>query len=98
MELHVKWGSASAHQLGRVLVDSDSGSMGLVNYADEAPGQFGIRNAVNKAPRLPIVGASAAPAFNEQLQACLPFSADTAALRVMGVYPKYSRTFRSALF
>ena len=35
MKLRVNWGHASAHQLRRVLVDSDGGNAHLLTCADE---------------------------------------------------------------
>ena len=81
--MHVYWGHAAAHQLGRVLEDPDRGTMGLANLADEALEQCGVCRAFNMAPHIPIVGSSVVSPFNVKLRVDLLFSDDAIALHAM---------------
>ena len=64
MKLHLNWRHASARQLTRDLVDSEGGNSHLADSVDEVPEQCELRRAFEKAPRVPIAGASTASVFN----------------------------------
>ena len=75
-ELHVNRGHASATQLKRALVDSANGTSHLVPRVDEVLENCDVCRAFDKAPHVPIAGATTASAFNEKAQAGLPFLGD----------------------
>ena len=52
MGLRVKWGHASAQQLGRVLVDSDWDNMRPPTNADEVLEQCEVCRSFDEAPRV----------------------------------------------
>ena len=89
MKLHVNWGRASDQQSKRVLVDSDAGRVGLINFADEAPQQCEVCRLFEKVLHLPIAGTSTASYFQGELQMDLLFLDDVIASRAINTYPKY---------
>ena len=90
MKLHVNRGRASANQLKRVLLDSDGGMSHLVNRADGVLESCDMCRAFDKAPHVPIAGASAVSTFNEKVQGDLPFLGDLSVLHAMDMFSKYS--------
>ena len=68
MELRANWGRASATQLRRVSVDSDGVMSHLVNHVDTALETYDVCRAFDKAPHIPIAGATAVSACNEKVQ------------------------------
>ena len=64
--------------------------MGLANFAYEVLEQCEICRAFNKAPHIPIAGASTVSAFKEKFQADLLPLDDAGALRAMEVCSKFS--------
>ena len=90
MKLHANWGHASASQLKRILVDSDSGLSHLVAHVDSVLDTREVRRVSDKAPHLPIAGTSSVSCFNERVQADLLFLDDIIAARAMDVFSKYS--------
>ena len=89
-KLYVDWGQAAAQRLKRVLVDSNWGTVGLVNYADEVFEQCGICCASDEDPHILLAGASTVSALHEKLQMGLPFPDDAIALRATDVNSKNS--------
>ena len=68
MKLRAKWGHASATQLRRVLVDSESGMSHLVSQVGQVLETCDVCRAFDKAPHIPIAGAATVSAFNEKVQ------------------------------
>ena len=71
-------------------VDSENGNSHLVNFADEVLEHCDVCDALDKAPHVPIAGASTASVFNEKVQVDLPFSGGPIALQAVDMFPKYS--------
>ena len=94
MKLHANWGHASANQLKRILVDSDSGMSHLVAHVDSVLENCEVCRAFDKAPHLPIAGTSSVSCFNERVQVDLLFLDDIIAARAMDVFSKYSLLHR----
>ena len=90
MKLHVNWGRASASQLKRILVDSEGGNSYSVNFVDDVGENCDVRKAFEKAPYVPIAGATAVSMFNEKVQVGPQFSDDLIALHAMDICPTYS--------
>ena len=90
MKLHANWGHASASQLKRILVDSDSGMSHLVAHVDGVLDTCEVCRAFDKAPHLPIAGTSSVSCFNERVQVDLLFLDDILAAHAMDVFSKYS--------
>ena len=74
----------------RVLVDSDGGVSHSVNDVDEVLENGDVCRASDKAPHVPLAGASAVSMFNEKVQVDLLFIEDLIALRAMDAFPKDS--------
>ena len=72
------------------MVDSESGNPHVASYSDAVLERCGTCRAFDKAPRVPIVGASTASAFSEKVQVGLLFLDDISALRAMEMFPGYS--------
>ena len=89
-KFHVNWGHASATQLTRELVDSDGGMSQLVTHVDEVLGKCDARRAFDKAPHVPIAGASTVSTFIEKVQVDLLFLGDLLVVHAMDVFSKYS--------
>ena len=64
--------------------------MHLLTCVDEELARREIRQALGKAPRDPVAGASTVTMLNEKLQVDLLFLDDIIALRNMDVFSKYS--------
>ena len=72
------------------MVESDRGTMHLVNTADGFLGQCDFCRAFDKAPHAPITGLPAASMFNGGLRANLLFPGDAVALPAMDGLSKCS--------
>ena len=90
MKLHVNWGHASATQLKRVLVDSDGSMSHFAPHLEAVLGKCDVCRAFDKAPHVPIAGASAVSMFNEKAQVDLLFLGDLVVAHAMDVFSKYS--------
>ena len=90
MKLHVNLGHASAAQIKRVLVDAGGGTQSLVQHVDDVVAQCDVCKAFEKAPHIPTSGTASASMFNGRPKMDLLFSHDAIALRIMGVFSKYS--------
>ena len=90
MKFHVNWGRVSAHQLKRVLVDSDGGNSHLVNYVAGVLEHCEICRASDMAPRVPIAGTCAVSTFKEKVRVDLLFLDDIILLRDTDSTSKYS--------
>ena len=64
--------------------------MQLANYLGDVLEQRDLRRSFDAAPRAPVRGTSTVSMFDEKLQADLLCLGDLIALRVMGVFSKYS--------
>ena len=62
----------------------------LVNHVDEVSENCDVCRAFDKAPRVPIAGASAVSMFNEKAQVDLPSLGDLVVAHAMDVFSKYS--------
>ena len=89
MKLHVNWGHASAHQLERVMVDSEEGNSRFADFADEVLEQCETCRAFDKATHVPISGTSTVSMFNEEVQVDPHLLDDIIARRAMEMFPKY---------
>ena len=89
MLLHANWGHASAHQLQRVLVDSDGDQMHLPTYVDEVSEQCEVRRTFENAPHLPVAATSSESAFHENIQADPLVLRGIFALCAIAMYSKY---------
>ena len=85
LTIHFDWGRASAQQPKRVSVDLDGGNMHLADFADEVFERCEVCRTAAKAPHVPIVGTSAAPTFNGNLQVDLLSLDDVVALHASDV-------------
>ena len=66
IKLHPNWGHASAQQPNRISGDSDWDYIHLVTCVDEVSEQCEVRRTFDKAPHVPVAGASAALVFHEK--------------------------------
>ena len=73
------------------MTDADGESKGLLGCVDEASQQCDVCRPSDKAPHLPIAGASSASSVDDELPADLPFLGDAIAFHAMDAYEKYSR-------
>ena len=90
MGLHVNWGRASAQQIESVQADSEGGNLHPLQQVDEELGHCNVGRAFDRAPRVPITETSTVSMFTEKVQVDLLFLGDVVALRVFGVFSKYS--------
>ena len=72
----MNWGHASAHQLGRVLVDLEENNAHFLTCADEVLAQREVGQAFEKAPHARVAGNAIAAACTEKSQADLLFLGD----------------------
>ena len=86
MKLHANRGYASATQLKRVPVDSAGGMSHLVNQVGQVLETCDVCRAFDKAPHIPIAGATAVSAFNEKVQVDLLFVDDLVVVHAMDVF------------
>ena len=66
-EYHVNWGHVSTSQLKRLLVDSEGGNSYLANFVDDVAEHCDVCKALEKAPRVPIPGATTVSMFNDKV-------------------------------
>ena len=94
-ELYLYWGPASAKNLKHMLADAGDVGKTALDAAEGLATQWGIRQALDKAPRLPIAGTSLALAFRGKVQDDLLFLRVVVALRAMALSSERSLRARA---